>query len=93
MDNAALSARFAVQAILKAEKTGSTAIPHYKKKMQPMKRQMEANEEKRLIKFASDDTLAASFAPKQVLIDGVKMMAAVAANRFLPPEKVITLPF
>ncbi|MCJ7701255.1 MAG: hypothetical protein MUO62_06700 [Anaerolineales bacterium] len=43
--------------------------------------------------FASDETLAASFAPKQVLIDGVKMMAANAANKFLPPEKVITLPF
>jgi len=93
MDNAALSARFAVQAILDAEKSGKSAIFHYTKKMQPMKSQMEANEEKRQTKFASDDTLTASFAPKQVLIDGVKMMAAVAANRFLPPEKVITLPF
>ena len=27
------------------------------------------------------------------LADGVKMMAANAANRFLPPEKVFTLPF
>jgi len=93
IDSAALGARFAVQAILEAEKTGSKAIPHYKKKMQPMKRQMEANEEKRQTKFASDDTITASFAPKQVLIDGLKMMAANAANKFLPPEKVFTLPF
>ena len=93
MDNAALSARFAVQAILDAEKTGTTAISHYTQKMQPMKRQMETNEKKRQVKFASDETLASSFAPKQVLIDGVKMMAANAANKFLPPEKVITLPF
>ena len=93
MDNAALSARFAVQAILEAEKTGTTAIPHYKKKMQPMKRQMEANEEKRLIKFASDENLAASMAPALMLKDGLKMMAANAANKFLPPEKVFTLPF
>ena len=93
MDNAALSARFAVQAILDAERTGITAISHYTHKMQPMKRQMEANEKKRQVKFASDESLAASFAPQQVLIDGVKMLAANAANKFLPPEKVITLPF
>jgi hypothetical protein len=37
--------------------------------------------------------LAASFAPQQVLIDGVKMLAANAANKFLPPEKIITFPF
>ena len=58
-----------------------------------MKRQMEANEIKRQAKFASDETLAASFAPRQVLIDGVKMMAANAANKFLPADKVITFPF
>jgi flavin-dependent dehydrogenase len=93
MDNAALSARFAVQAIVDAEKTDTTAIAHYAQKMMPMKRQMESNEEKRLVKFASDESLTASFAPQQVLIDGVKMLAANTANKFLPPEKVITLPF
>ena len=93
MDNAALSARFAVQAILKAEQTGTMAISHYEQKMRPMRRQMNANEKKRLMKFASDDSLAASFAPARVLIDGIKMMAANTANRFLPPEKVMTLPF
>ncbi len=93
MDNAALSARFAVQAILDAEQTGTTAIPHYAQKMQPMKRQMEANEKKRLAKFATDETLAASYTPQRVLMDGVKMMTANAANKFLPPERVITLPF
>jgi flavin-dependent dehydrogenase len=93
MDNAALSARFAVQAIVDAEKTGTNAVSYYAKKMRPMIRQMEANEIKRQAKFASDETLAASFAPRQVLIDGVKMLAANAANKFLPPEKVFTLPF
>ena len=93
MDNAALSARFAVQAIQDAERRGTTAISHYTRKMRPMKRQMEANEKKRQAKFASDETLAASFAPGRMLVDGVKMMAANAANRFLPPERVITFPF
>ncbi len=93
MDNAALSARFAIRTILEAEKTGTTAIQHYARKMQPMKRQMEANEKKRQAKFATDETLAASYATQRVLMDGVKMMAANAANKFLPPEKIITLPF
>jgi flavin-dependent dehydrogenase len=93
MDNAALSARFAVQAILEAEKKGTTAISSYERRMQSMKRQMEDNEKKRQIKFASDESLAASFAPRRVIVDGVKMMAANAANRILPPERVITFPF
>lgn len=93
MDNAALSARFAIKAILNAEKTGSTAISHYTRYMQPMMRQMEANETKRQAKFTSDETLAESMAPGRMLVDGVRMMAANAANRFLPPEKVFTFPF
>jgi flavin-dependent dehydrogenase len=93
MDNAALSARFAVQAILEAEKMGTTAISGYERRMARMKRQMENNEKKRQVKFASDETLTASFAPRRVLVDGVKMMAANAVNRLLPAERVITLPF
>ena len=57
-----------------------------------MKRQMEANEVKRVAKFSSDESLIASFAPRRVLIDGLKLVAANAANRLLPPERVITLP-
>jgi len=92
MDNAALSARFAVQAILDAEKMGAMAMPYYAQKMGPMKRQMEVNEEKRKAKFASDETLAASMAPHRMLRDGVRMMTANLANKFLPSERVITLP-
>jgi len=58
-----------------------------------MKRQMENNERKHQVKFASDESLEASFEPKQVLIDGVKMMTANAANRILPPERISTFPF
>ena len=93
MDNAALSARFAVKAIMDAEKTGEEAFSHYVRKMQPMKRQMDANEKKRQAKFKSNETLAFSMAPGRMMIDGIKMIAANAANTFLPPEKVITLPF
>ncbi len=93
MDNAALSARFAVQAIMEADKTTSPAIIHYTQKMKRMKGQMEANEVKRVAKFTSDETLAASFATSQVLFDGLKLVGANAANKFLPPERVITFPF
>jgi flavin-dependent dehydrogenase len=93
MDNAALSGRFAVKAILTAEKKGTTAIEDYRRRMRSMKRQMENNEKKRQVKFASDETLEASFAPRQVLIGGLKYMAANAVNRVLPAENVFTLPF
>jgi len=93
MDNAAISGRAAVQAILDAEKTNTTAISHYARRMQPMRRQMERNERKRKAKFESDETLSLSMAPKRMLIDGMKMIVANAANKLLPPEKVITFPF
>jgi flavin-dependent dehydrogenase len=93
MDNAAISARFAIQSILDSERTGAPAITHYSKKMKPMRRQMERNEIKRQSKFESDETLSESMAPSRMLIDGTKMLAANVVNKFLPPEKVITLPF
>jgi len=53
---------------------------------------MENNELTRQNKFASDETLVASLAPDKLLKDGFKMMAAIVANKYLPPEKMVTLP-
>jgi flavin-dependent dehydrogenase len=92
MDNAALSARFAAQAIVDADRLGGEAISYYSRKMRRLKRQLEVNEAKRKAKFASNETLAASMAPFPMLTAGVKMLAASFVNKFLPPEKVITLP-
>jgi flavin-dependent dehydrogenase len=92
MDNAALSARFAAQAIVDADRLGGEAISYYSRKMRRLKRQLEVNEAKRKAKFASNETLAASMAPFPMLTAGVKMLAASFLNKFLPPEKVITLP-
>jgi flavin-dependent dehydrogenase len=92
MDNAALSARFAVQAILDAEKSGKVAFSHYAKTMERMNRQIEVNEVKRKVRFASNETLTASMNPYPMLIAGIKMKIADLANGFLPPERVITLP-
>jgi flavin-dependent dehydrogenase len=92
MDNAALSGRLAVKAILQAEKTGTNAIKHYARLLKPIRQEVLANEEKRLIKFASDESLAVAYAPQRVMVDGMKMMGANVLNTFLPPEKVIMLP-
>jgi flavin-dependent dehydrogenase len=92
MDNAALSARVAVKAIRDAEKNGDTAIAHYTRRMRGLKRQMEVNERKRQAKFASDETLSENMAPRRMMVDGLKMLGANTLNRFLPPERIITLP-
>lgn len=92
MDNAVLSARFAVQAILEAEKMGVKAIEPYVRLMNPMKQQIEVNEVKRKVKFSSNETLAASMSPYPMLKAGLKMGVANWVNKFLPPERIITLP-
>lgn len=93
MDNAAISARFAVQAILDAAKHQRPAEEFYSEKMKKLKKQMEVNEQKRLIKFESDESLLESMTIGRVMADGVKMLSANVLNKILTPEKVITLPF
>jgi flavin-dependent dehydrogenase len=93
MDNAAISARFAVKAILDAEKKGGSAVDYYSDNMKNMKRQMEVNEEKRIIKFESDESLMESMKLSKLAVDGIKMLSVNLLNKILPPEKVITLPF
>ena len=93
MDNAALSARLAIRSVLEAEKTGNHAAPFYEKRMRSRVQQIEKNEIKRQEKFASDESLTESFSPGNVFSDGLKMMSANVLNKFLPAERVITLPF
>ena len=92
MDNAAISANLAIQAILDAKKRGATAISCYAPRLARTKRQIEAHEEMRKARFASNETLAASMAPFPMLESGIKMLIANLANQFLPAEKIITLP-
>ncbi|MEI7616031.1 MAG: NAD(P)/FAD-dependent oxidoreductase [Actinomycetota bacterium] len=93
MDNAALSAMIAVEAILDAKKSGSKAIIFYEEKMEPIKKRLEANEIKRKAKFHSNETLAQSMTSGRILKGGIMLVAANFVNRFLPAKKIITLPF
>lgn len=92
MDNAALSARLAVQAILAAGQTGRPAIDDYQRRMRPVVRRLQANARKQAARYASNDRLEASLAPAAMLKGGLLMKLAGPLNRFLPPERLILLP-
>jgi geranylgeranyl reductase family protein len=92
MDLAALSARFAVKAIIKAEKTGKSPIYHYNRFMMGLIKKIKSNEKKQAKRYASNDTLEASLSSFNLLKDGVGMIVANQINKLLPAEKVILLP-
>ncbi len=92
MDNAALSARLAVRAILAAEGDGRPAIEQYQRLMRGLVRRLEANREKQAQQFASNDRLEVGLTPASLLKGGVLMKLAGWANIVLPPERIITLP-
>jgi len=92
MDNAALSARFAVKAISASEKSGRPAIECYQVLMKGMVHKLQANAKKQARRYASNDKLEASLAPASMLKDGLLMILANLVNTMLPPKKIITLP-
>lgn len=92
MDNAALSARFAVKAIIAATRSGRPAIDCYERLMKGLIRKIEGNERKHAKLYASNETLTAGLDPKAMLKSGILMPLANLANLILPPEKIITLP-
>ena len=92
MDNAALSARFAVKAIVEPERSGRPAIESYQGFMQGMMRKIQVNAKKQAKRYASNESLEASLAPSSMLMSGLLMMTANLTNTVLPPEKIITLP-
>jgi flavin-dependent dehydrogenase len=92
MDNAALSARFAVKAIVASERGGHPVIECYQQLMTGMVHKLQINAKKQRMDFSSNDNLEAGLAPASMLKAGVLMRFANLANAILPPEKVITLP-
>ncbi|MBU0491656.1 MAG: NAD(P)/FAD-dependent oxidoreductase [Chloroflexi bacterium] len=92
MDNAALSARQAVRAIIAAERNGQPAADHYQHLMKSLVHKLQANDSKQAQQFASNDHLEAGLTPASLLKGGVLMKLASLANTMLPPERVITLP-
>jgi len=92
MDLAALSARLAVKAIVKAEKTATLPIVHYQSLMKKTLKKLEANEQKQARRYASNESLEKSLSSASMLKDGISMIISNQINRILPAEKTILLP-
>lgn len=92
MDNAAISGRLAVKAIVKSEETGYPVCEAYGRLLKGMIRQIGRNEAKQRAIFATNESLAKSLSPARQLRNGILMLAAMQLNRILPAERVITLP-
>lgn len=92
MDNAALSGRLAVRAIVRSEEIGCLPIEPYQRYMEKIVRQIGRNEKRQAARYATNETLESSLSTLNLIRDGLLMLAAAQMNRILPPERVITLP-
>ncbi|KYK29914.1 MAG: hypothetical protein AYK19_19040 [Theionarchaea archaeon DG-70-1] len=92
MDNAALSGRLAVKAIIQAEKKGCPPIEVYQHLMKRTVRNLENNAQKQAARYATNETLEKSLSPLNLLKGGLYMVVATQINRILPPERMIVLP-
>jgi geranylgeranyl reductase family protein len=92
MDNAALSGRFAVAAIVEAEKHHILPIERYQGLMEPTLKKIRVNAMKQAVRYASNDSLETSLSTFNIMKDGLLMLAAAQVNKLLPPEKILLLP-
>jgi len=92
MDNAALSGRLAVNAIIKSEQTNSFPIEHYQRLMAKTVSKLRENEKKQAARYATNETLEKSLSPLNLMKGGLFMLTAAQLNKILPPEKIILLP-
>lgn len=92
MDNAALSGRLAVKAIVNAEEKGCAAIELYQRLMRGTVHKLEANARKQANRYASNRMLEKSLSPANLMKGGLLMVMINGINRVLPPEKMILLP-
>ena len=92
MDLTALSGRFAVKAIIKAEKNGTYPIQNYQQFMKKIVKKIESNEKKQAKRYATNESLEKSLSSVNLLKDGLLMIVSNQINRILPTEKIILLP-
>jgi len=92
MDNAALSGRLAVKAIIKAEEEGLEATRIYGNLMRKAVNRLEVNMKKKVERFSSDTELEKNLSLINMLKGWLYMLIANQINRILPPEKLIFLP-
>lgn len=92
MDNAALSGRLAVKAVMESEETGCAPILSYQELMRRVVRKLEENLRKQAARYETNETLEKSFSATSMMKTGLFMMAAAQVNKILPPERVVLLP-
>ena len=92
MDNAAISGRLAVKAILKSKETGRPPCETYSRLLKGMVHKINRNEARQHAVFATNESLEKSLSTARQLRNGILMLAAMQLNRVLPPERAITLP-
>jgi len=92
MDNAAISARLAVKAIVKSEKAGGFPIESYQQLMKRIAQTTARNAAKQATRYAADKALQKSLSPFSLMKGGLLMLLVAQVNRILAPERIITLP-
>lgn len=92
MDNAALSGRLAVKALIKAEEMGLEPAKVYAGLMKKVKRKIEINSKKQIKRLSSNEELEKSLSPISMLRGGLYMLLAEQLNKLLPSEKLLFLP-
>jgi len=93
MDNAALSARLAVKAIIESREKRCLAIEPYQHLMKRIVHKTERNTERQVARYATNEELQKSLSPMNLIKGGVLMLIATQMNRILPPDRIIMLPF
>jgi len=92
MDNAALSGRLAVKALIKAEEKGLESAKVYANLMRRVKRKIEINAKKQLKRLSSNEELEKSLSPMNMLKGGLYMLLAEQLNKLFPSERLLFLP-
>ena len=92
MDNAALSGRLAVEAIIDSEKAGCLPIECYQRLMNRIIQRVEKNAAKQADRYATNEALEQSLSTVNLIKGGLLMVVATQINRVLPPHRTIMLP-
>ena len=92
MDNAALSGRLAIKAIVKAQQAHRLPMGPYQRLMEGTIRKIQRNEKRQAARYATNETLEKSLSSFNLVKDGLLMLAAAQINKGLPPERIILLP-
>ena len=92
MDNAAISGRLAVKAIMQSEETGGLPCEVYSHLLRGMVRQIDRNAARQRKMFATNESLKKGLSTPRLIHRGLLMLSIMQLNKVLPPGRIITLP-